>query len=330
MKSLFLAYPFGSPMPNRSFSASSYRYGFNGKEKDTEGLGGSGATYDYGFRIYNPNLGRFLSVDPLSLSYPFYTPYQYAGNRPVWKIDLDGLEDADSKANKEVDKSTATNKKVAVDAGHGGDDGGTPKINGKRNEADVTLKVAEYTKARLEELNNACNENVEVTMTRTENKNPGGKGQKASLDARVKIGKDVDLFLSIHVDAAGNGTADKVSVYTKVTANQVSKTLQANVVKALTGVATSKQGIFSKEASHQVTRDANKTGGAVLVEIGYMTNAAQETLFNDDSYLQKLGNALGDALYETAYPNATNKDVPPPPVDNKPSGTMQAVPTFKY
>ena len=56
-------------------------------------MGGSGATYDYGFRIYNPNIARFLSVDPLTSTYPWYTPYQFAGNRPILCIDLDGLED---------------------------------------------------------------------------------------------------------------------------------------------------------------------------------------------------------------------------------------------
>src|SRR6478752_7567068 len=80
-------------MPNRNFSTSSYRYGFNGEELDPEGMGGGGSTYDYGFRIYNPNLGRFLSVDPLSEDYPWYTPYQFAGNKPIEAIDLDGLEE---------------------------------------------------------------------------------------------------------------------------------------------------------------------------------------------------------------------------------------------
>ncbi len=70
-----------------------YRYAFNGKEIDTEGMGGGGSTYDYGFRIYNPNLARFLSLDPLFTSYPWYTPYQFAGNKPILSIDLDGLEE---------------------------------------------------------------------------------------------------------------------------------------------------------------------------------------------------------------------------------------------
>jgi RHS repeat-associated protein len=69
-----------------------YRYGFNGKEKDDEGMGGGGSTYDYGFRIYNPQIAKFLSVDPLTRSYPELTPYQFASNTPIMAVDLDGLE----------------------------------------------------------------------------------------------------------------------------------------------------------------------------------------------------------------------------------------------
>jgi hypothetical protein len=48
---------------------------------------------DYGFRIYKPELGKFLSVDPLTQSYPWYTPYQFAGNKPIQYVDVDGLEE---------------------------------------------------------------------------------------------------------------------------------------------------------------------------------------------------------------------------------------------
>lgn len=79
-------------MPGRSYSAGNqYRYGFNGKEQDNE-VSGQGNQYDYGFRIYNPRLGKFLSVDPLTKSYPYFTPYQFAGNMPIAAIDLDGSE----------------------------------------------------------------------------------------------------------------------------------------------------------------------------------------------------------------------------------------------
>ena len=83
----------GFCMSGKKFSTPSYRYGFNGKEHDLEGVGGGSSTYDYGARIYNPQIGKFLSIDPLSPQYPWYTPYQFAGNKPIWAIDLDGLEE---------------------------------------------------------------------------------------------------------------------------------------------------------------------------------------------------------------------------------------------
>jgi RHS repeat-associated protein len=79
-------------MPGRKFSAGgSYRYGFNGKEDDDD-VKGDGNQQDYGMRIYDPRLGRFLSVDPITDEYPELTPYQFASNTPIQAIDIDGLE----------------------------------------------------------------------------------------------------------------------------------------------------------------------------------------------------------------------------------------------
>ena len=72
-------------------TAGRYRYGFNGKENDNE-VKGVGNQQDYGMRIYDPRLGKFLSVDPLMPEYPFLTPYQFSSNSPIANIDIDGLE----------------------------------------------------------------------------------------------------------------------------------------------------------------------------------------------------------------------------------------------
>lgn len=78
----------GMEQPLRKYSyASQYRYGFNGKEKDSDPI-----QYDYGFRIYVSRLGRFLSVDPLYKDYPWNTPYAFAENDVIRSIDLEGLE----------------------------------------------------------------------------------------------------------------------------------------------------------------------------------------------------------------------------------------------
>jgi RHS repeat-associated protein len=85
-------YPFGWEMPGRSVNKAGYRFGFNGKENDRDEWGQQ-LVQDYGFRLYNPAIGKFLSVDPLAPEYPWYTPYQFAGNKPIWAVDLDGLEE---------------------------------------------------------------------------------------------------------------------------------------------------------------------------------------------------------------------------------------------
>jgi len=66
-----------------------YRYGFNGKENDNE-IKGDGNAYDYGARILDPRLGRWLSVDPLQIKYPFSSPFAFVLNTPIQAKDPDG------------------------------------------------------------------------------------------------------------------------------------------------------------------------------------------------------------------------------------------------
>jgi RHS repeat-associated protein len=70
-----------------------YIFAFNEQEKDDE-IKGNGNSINYLARIYDPRLGRFLSIDPLTKEYPWYTPYQFAGNKPIAFIDRDGEEEA--------------------------------------------------------------------------------------------------------------------------------------------------------------------------------------------------------------------------------------------
>lgn len=104
-----------------------YRFGFNGKEKDNE-VSGEGNHYDYGFRVYDPRLGRFLSVDPLCKSFPWYTPYQFAGNKPITCIDLDGLEEFNVTIYVNRETGTATTRIEIVG------DTGPLKVNYKIND----------------------------------------------------------------------------------------------------------------------------------------------------------------------------------------------------
>jgi RHS repeat-associated protein len=56
---------------------------------DEETYGGGNA-YDFGARIHDTRLGRFLSIDPYTKAYPSITTYSFGGNSPILFIDKDG------------------------------------------------------------------------------------------------------------------------------------------------------------------------------------------------------------------------------------------------
>jgi len=64
------------------------RYLYNGKEiQNDHNLG----LYDYGARFYDPVIGRWSVMDPLSDSYTSYSPYNYTLNNPIKFFDPNGM-----------------------------------------------------------------------------------------------------------------------------------------------------------------------------------------------------------------------------------------------
>lgn len=84
-------YPFGMVMPGRSYSSEGYRYGFQGQEKDDE-VNGDGNSINYKYRVHDPRIGRFLSVDPLTKDYPWNSSYAFSENKVIQFIELEGAE----------------------------------------------------------------------------------------------------------------------------------------------------------------------------------------------------------------------------------------------
>jgi RHS repeat-associated protein len=83
-------YPFGMQMPGRN-GGEDYRYAFNGMEGDDE-IKGSGNSYDFGARMYDARIGRWLSIDPHFGSYPEVSPYAFVANNPIIYVDPDGKD----------------------------------------------------------------------------------------------------------------------------------------------------------------------------------------------------------------------------------------------
>ena len=114
MKSSFSADAFGSPMSNRSFNASSSRYGFNGKEKDDE-IKGGGNSLDFGARIYDSRLGRWFKPDPLESEASGWSPFRFGFDNPILFGDKEGMFEVDEATKKAYPKLDAYFKNIAVE-----------------------------------------------------------------------------------------------------------------------------------------------------------------------------------------------------------------------
>ncbi|PQJ19509.1 RHS repeat protein [Nonlabens xylanidelens] len=75
-----------------SVDSDAYRYGFNGKEEDDE-VKGEGSSYDFGARMYDNRLVRFMSLDPAAKDYPGLSDYHFVRNNPILRIDPTGKWD---------------------------------------------------------------------------------------------------------------------------------------------------------------------------------------------------------------------------------------------
>ena len=77
----------GGQTYNNPLQRAANKYLFNGKElQDDLGLN----LYDFGARMYDPQIGRWHRNDPLSESYYSLGIYNFANNNPVMNVDLDG------------------------------------------------------------------------------------------------------------------------------------------------------------------------------------------------------------------------------------------------
>lgn len=92
-------YPFGltmSAISARSLSGGikENKFKYNGKElENREFANGAGLeTYDFAARMQDPQLGRFLQIDPKSETFANNTPYNYCFNNPLLFVDPDGME----------------------------------------------------------------------------------------------------------------------------------------------------------------------------------------------------------------------------------------------
>jgi RHS repeat-associated protein len=121
-------------MAGRGFSGS-YRFGYQGSEKDNE-VSGDGNSYTTEFRQLDPRLGRWFSEDPVFQ--PSQSSYTSMDNDPINLIDPMGTE-----AVKDDDKgkSLGENHEDKTPKGNGAENfnphGGKPRLDGDNKERKV-------------------------------------------------------------------------------------------------------------------------------------------------------------------------------------------------
>jgi N-acetylmuramoyl-L-alanine amidase len=169
---------------------------------------------------------------------------------------------------------------VVVDAGHGGDDPGTIGV-GRTYEKDINLEVARKVAAQLEQ------RGVAVIMTRTQDR-------FIELEERADIANrhNADLFVSIHADSAPNPDIQGFTIYVARDASSEARKAAQTISRALSGTGSDTRGI--READYRVL--VRTVCPAVLVELGYLSNAADARQLRDGAFQNRLAQAIADGI----------------------------------
>lgn len=211
-------------------------------------------------------------------------------------------------------------KVVVIDAGHGGKDPGASGAS--TEEKDVTLAAAKVLKARLEKTGR-----FDVVMTRNSD-------IFVPLEQRVQIARraDADLFISLHADSGSDPSVRGASVYTLAdrAANRVNQVMDpddwlmkasgpgrdravSQILLDLSQRATkNRSATFAEMLIEQVGEDSpllrrsHREAGlmvllapdvpAVLLEMGFISNGADERALNSETQRKRLVDAVSRSI----------------------------------
>jgi len=168
--------------------------------------------------------------------------------------------------------------KIFIDAGHGGIDSGA--TNGTRLEKDDNLKMAIAVGDRL------VSNGFKVEYSRTDDR-------FISLQDRVKMANDskADLFLSFHRNAYIRNSANGVEFWINTGAPRNTIEWANTICTSVVGTyAQSQRGI--KNGNLYVCKNTNMP--AVLLEIGFITNDADNLIF--DNYFSRYADSITSAI----------------------------------
>ncbi len=188
---------------------------------------------------------------------------------------------------------------VIIDAGHGGEDGGTQTPSGTL-EKDLNLKIAEFLKKDLESMG------ISVIMTRTEDKllydtSVNYKGQKKKLDAaaRLKIVEENpnSIFVSIHMNSYVDPQYSGLQVWysqNNPCSQPLAKTIQERN-NSLFQVGNKRQ---TKPTGDNIYIMSKIQCPAVLIECGFLSNPREAANLCDSGYQIALSKSIAESIAE--------------------------------
>ena len=196
---------------------------------------------------------------------------------------------------------------VIIDAGHGGEDGGTSSASGLV-EKDVNLDISNMLRDMLKA------NGINVIMTRENDKllydrNVDYHGRKKKLDlaARLSVANSTPntIFVSIHMNSFTDPKYSGMQVWYSPN-NKDSYTL-AEVIRA------QNNAMLQSNNKRQTTRATsainilyNAKCPAVLVECGFLSNPNEARLFESDEYRQRVAFVICCAISD--FLNNANKE----------------------
>jgi N-acetylmuramoyl-L-alanine amidase len=191
-----------------------------------------------------------------------------------WVVSTTSTDDTTDSPEADLHDDTSTDKVVVLDPGHGGVDSGTIGVRGTLEKA-LTLKTAQLVNKKLEHAG------VEVIMTRRND-------QYISLPSRVGLSHyyGADAFISIHYDSVNTSS---VVGHTTYYYHNYQKSLAKSIHNQLTNSLTTKdRGV--RYGDYHVIRENKQP--AVLLELGFLSNAAEEANVNTSYFQERAANAI--------------------------------------
>ncbi len=175
---------------------------------------------------------------------------------------------------------------ILLDPGHGGIDGGA-NVPGLL-EKDVVLDVALRTRRHLAQAG------VPVVMTRTDDRDLGGPNNlgrlRRDLNYRVRVANHckVLLMLSLHVNSAGNPQEHGIMVFHQASRpSRDAAYLFDDILRRWQLHQRREAPIVRTDFAVLKTRSP-----AVLIELGFVTNASDRERLADEAYREKIAQGL--------------------------------------